>query len=923
MVSTPQKSHLAPNDPYHNMEKPITRPSEIARSKLNTTEQNASSTQQSQNPAASTAELAQKLEQNQPHIIKNSVTGRNTKSSSNSKRSFLKGKGPLGLILFLLLGGGALFFSGQSLLGPHLSALYTQATDVQFTSYSLRNQRLFSYMLDGGGQIKQTLFTKKFTTFTPYMKSRLNANGIEVGHIDADGNFVSGDLLAGQSRVLRYNGEIITANDFQAKYASDVEFRDAYYKAKRGRVAGFFDDASDFFYRKFGITRNIFDDYRATDNAENDTQAFQDTVTERVRGTDGDINTASYETDDNGTPDDTSDDTTHLVENGSDVSSTDISGDTPESKARALATSVASKVSATGGMVCAALRVANLISITVAVNQLYQATNYFLGLTENVSKMMAGEGDASAIHSFLNFFNTPTTNEVQYTTDSGVETKTVTGTPLESSGAKLVLGGITPNQYEIGAYSIDTITKAATRTVLVNGATTVGCSGIQAASAIISLASSAIPGGSLAKFVLGMLAETFGSIAITGIVSLVVSAIVPIIAQALYTDLFEAYTGIPAGELYTLGAAKANGNLAQTASSYMPASEERLKAQNRATTVAIAQEAEIDRLNRSPLDATSPNTFLGSIYSSLLPLFTNSSIPSRINAIFTTIGSSVQHLLPAASALDETTSYTSYYQPCEGLPGAMCDAYGSPISVTDLSTVDIAPDDPTYESVIMANMEDDGITIKTDSELAKFITFCANRESPWGATDANILDALQTNFGTILNNMPFLSDVVDLVNAAQDTANLGWATGEICINSASNPRWESEFKYYQRYIEDTRILDGMGAYEGDTNPVLAYQEDYYARNPIDTSYEGTLARLTGYTKDDISFMLEFVDYYNYLASYDANEREPFAFNTPNIFEVSPYQTIANQFQHNTTHQPETITYYETIYADTRNRSYAV
>ena len=69
MVSTPQKSHLAPNDPYHNMEKPITRPSEIARSKLNTTEQNASSTQQSQNPAASTAELAQKLEQRDPRTI--------------------------------------------------------------------------------------------------------------------------------------------------------------------------------------------------------------------------------------------------------------------------------------------------------------------------------------------------------------------------------------------------------------------------------------------------------------------------------------------------------------------------------------------------------------------------------------------------------------------------------------------------------------------------------------------------------------------------------------------------------------------------------------------------------------------------------------------------------------------------------------
>ena len=921
MVSTPKKSHLAPNDPYRNMEGPNIRPSNIAKSKLSAAEQNATQTNTSNLQKSKTAK---NLEHSSATPVvptfKNSVTGRKKQkhnSASNSKHplSFLLNTGPIIFILLLLLGGGAIFFSGQSLLAPHLSSLYTQATDVQFTSYSLRNQRLFSYMLDGGNQIKQTIFTKKFTTFTPYMKSRLNANGIEVGKIDADGNFTTKDLLAGESRVLRYNGEIITAKDFQTKYANDANFREAYYKAKRGRVAGFFDEASDFFYRKFGITRNIFNDYRVTGNNANDTEAFRDTVSERVRGTEANINTAYRETDE--------DNTTKTVENGSDVNSSTIEGDTAEAKARALATNIASKISASGDIACAALRVANLLSVTVMVNQIFQATNYFLGLSENISKMMAGEGDTSAINATLNFLNTPTTNEVQYVDEDGIHTETVTGTPLESSGAQLVLGGIIPTQYEMNAYSINNIANTATQAVIIYGGKNVVCSGAQAASAIISLAASSVPGGTLAKFIVGMLTETIGGIAITGAVAAVINAVIPTIAKSLYTDLFEAQTGIPAGELYTLGAATANFSLAQNASAYMPASEEALEAQNQETSLVIAQEAEIDRLNRSPFDATSPNTFLGSIFSSLLPIISSTSTIGGFSSILSVANNSINQIMPSASALDKnTTSYTSYYQECENLPGTVCDAYNYNIPVTDLSTINIAPDDPTYESVIMNNLEDDGSTIKPDSELAKFITFCANRESPWGVTDANILSALQTDFGIILNNLPFLNNVVDLINATEDTANLAWATGENCINSSENPRWDNEFKYYQRYIEDIRILDGMGAYEDETNPVLAYQENYYENHPIDTSYEGTLARLTGATKDDIAFMLEFVDYYNFLANYDPSTRDTFAFNVIDHSDQSSIQTLIAEFSQPDTTPSPVIIYSSTIYNDTRNRSFA-
>ena len=87
-------------------------------------------------------------------------------------------------------------------------------------------------------------------------------------------------------------------------------------------------------------------------------------------------------------------------------------------------------------------------------------------------------------------------------------------------------------------------------------------------------------------------------------------------------------------------------------------------------------------------------------------------------------------------------------------------------------------------------------------------------------------------------------------------------------------------KYYQRYIEDNRILSQLGAFkETDLeDPVLAYEDHYEKTHPADNSKAGTLARITGSTKDDIETMLAVIDYYNFLADYHPEERYAFADN---------------------------------------------
>ena len=891
------------HDPYNGMEDPEIRPDYIARQELSDAEKSASKDNSADNQKSDRA--VDKLKDDERSRLndfssnfRNSVSGRrNDHAARNSRRgskntktkgktSFKKRFAPISIITLLLLGGGGLFYASQSILGPHLSSLYTEATDLQFTSYNSRNSRIFKYLINGGDQVKISNFSQKYTTFTPYMKSRLKKNGIEVGKIDADGNFKSSSSLSTSKTVLKYNDEIIDAGSFQNKFASDANFREAYYKAKRGRVTGFFDDSADYYYKKKGATRDIFDDYKSTGDNEADTQHFKDTVSDRVTGTDANINTVNRHTDE-----ETGEET--IGKNGDDIETKNISGDTPEAKARSMVNSIAGKITNVGVPVCSALRIANMAAVTVSAYTIYQSIAYFLSLMEPISKMMAGEGDASAVNETLNFLTSETTNQVQYVNSDGTTTtKDVTGSPLQSTGSKLVLGNTRSDAKESAPYSIKNVTRAANTIAISTGATHIVCDGVQAASAIVSLVANAVPGGTLANFVVSAVANTVGGIVLTGIISTIISTIIPYVAKIFATNIFETYTGVPAGELFSQGASNANFRLATQGSAYMPASEDYIKRQNNETALALAQEAELDRLHRSPFDVSSKNTFLGSLLSKFAFMSYTNNTFSQLSNFSTVIRNSLNVINPTTSAYDNTTIYTSNYSDCtNALDDTVCDIYDGEIVGMDYSTIDLAPDDSTYVSVIEPNINEDG-SIKEGSELGKFISVCTGRESPWGVLDANVVNLLQTDFGAVGNNLYLVNNAVDIVNAAEDVVNHDWGTGKYCQMGNENPRWDNEMKYYQRYIEDMRILGTMTD-EEDSNPVLAYQKAFDEKHPLDTSFEGTLARISGQSKDDIAFLLEFTRYSDKIAKYDPSTRYAFSKNTEteNIqFESSPIES---------------------------------
>lgn len=770
-------------------------------------------------------------------------------------RTRLKSAGPPAIITATLITFLVLFAGFGSQLGSQIQDLFAAKTDNAFISYQLKARRITQQMLNGKRELPND-FIEDF-----------KKQGIT---IDADD--------AGGYR-LTFKDQSIDANNFDTAIKDNIDFREAFTRAKHGRAANYYDESAENFYQKLGLTRNIFESYEQTDDAKADSENYHQTINNEFSdSSDMTINTAEERnsTDEDGNT------TTERVESGEQVTTKNVDGDTHTAKSSSYITSISNKVAATTDTLnvgCAVLKVGNLVSTAVAAASTYQAIHYFLNNAESLSKTKAGDGNQSAINSVLNFLTEPTTTN--YTDVSTGEEKTITGAPIESQGAKSILADETPNKELVRNFSLERGFIATLSAISTNQLATTTCDVSQAAGAVISLATLATGGGFVKATIGTLIRNVAGATALQFTISGVLAGLIPMVASTMFQNVAENITGVPAGELFANGASAGNSASARANSGLAPSSAKSALAYQPAYQSVIAEESEQDRTTRSPFDASSPNTFLGALSLKLLPInTTSSSTLSTISQIASSASNSLSRVVRAAG---EDSSYLTTFGDCPTLEsiGAVGDIYCNPIVTADLSTVNLDPDDPTYRAVITPNLivGNNSVKIKDGSNLGNYIMYCAERESPFGAYDANIAEAFQTSLGPA-DNLPYLNDVIDIVNAAENVTATPWATGSICVNSEDNPYWESEFKYYQHYIEENRILEQMGAYAtSNSNPVTAYKDDYYSKHPLDNSRVGILRRITGFTATQADTVLALLDYSSYLANY--HPEEAVAFNAKN------------------------------------------
>lgn len=896
------------------------------------------------------------LSNNQPSFYRG-----NGRSENNRKKrgNFLlrRKKGMAGLIisLSLMIGGGFFLGGTNSLLAPAINEVVTEQVDTQYASGLQRYLKITSYQLDNTALDTSVTGKLKYTKMSPTFKNNLERNGITVNG-------------SGTKRTLTFEGETITASDFQRVYNDNVAFREAYTTAKRGRIMGVFDKYATAILNKFSITRNLWDKFKQKNNASVNEQAFNETMTNKLNnGTETSLRT-NYGDEDQKPVTTIDPETGQEVpvmttdpETGQEVPKTETilekhennsgtASTSSTSQAKSFLESVTSRIQQVTSFSCTVMQVINMVSIAVAANEIYQSIQFFMGLAENPSKMQMGYGSDSAIMAFLNFMTQSRTTKVEdyaglkydgdITEDKDVislGTDEVTGSPMESQGMIKLMTSMPVSIGLAANYSIERISN--------NTSTNVksfhGCNLAKSGTALVSIAVSLIPGIGQVKAVGSFLSKlVLGSIITIG-VNAILNFLLPTITKAFFTNPIENAIGIPGGELFAMGAFAMFSRFGRSASSQAFGGANVIHAYNKVNNVVLAQDAEVDRHKRSPFDTTSKNTFLGSIVYNF-GTTTSTGFLGKIKNLMRNTSSSISTILGQAHA-ESNLSYITTFGDCPLLEsiGAKGDMYCNAITVTDPSTLDLSPDDDTYLQVVLEQLEPDGeegYEIKKNGDLAKYINYCDNRDSPPGAVDTNILNSLKslgTGGDLIINlagSIPGAGDVLDLIDAGLDEKNMDWATGKKCvIDTAPDSEWNTKFKYYQRFIEDQRILEQMGNFGDSQSLVGAYIEEYEAEHPLDNSPSGILARISGLSKDNAELVLNLAYYYDFLDNYDPSTRiamDGTTSDTPSGEEVIAkldykfrYKDFSENFETDN-YASRAIVAEHIIYADVRNRNYA-
>lgn len=608
---------------------------------------------------------------------------------------------------------------------------------------------------------------------------RLEAQGVKV-----DGN----NLI--------FRDETITASDFVEKVKSDTMLYKAFTAATYDRAAYYYDESAEKVFKKIGTNR---DNYTSTSDF--------DAVMSGLVGKGSDINVSNVGI------------TEKIDEKGKKYDDYEIVGekaDSGEGNAEDFVKMVASN-NLDEDETAATMDATTALNNADIISKEQKSAIFFMAFMENISKMKAGEGNNSKINEAMNYLFKPQESSIVDTkTGEIIKTK---GSMLESPSLYAILSGEKVDTNKVTNYASDRVLKT------VENKTGNNASKETRDSVVTST-------GNKTKGTIGRL--LFSGETPANYDSL--SAVIPTINDSLVENGFETIGGIYGGEMLVEGAVNVGRMLAKSSGSTVGDGNS-VKEYAKLTSDILAMDAEIDRMNRSPFDITSPNTFLGSIVHKLA---------IGMSGGVTSLASSI---IPSVAADDGDDEYLSVFGDCKTINsiGGVGTAGCSEVDTFDTSTLKDTFHDEGFLNFVEENteLEDGKRTIKKNSVLADFIKYNNERITPVGVMDGGILEAISKDSSSI----PFISNIISLIKAwlGASEEDKAIATGKAFVNSTSNPDWE-KYKYAQRYVSLARATDALRQYDGDEtaysnlkffegseNPVIAFLTDYY--NEIANNYQ--------------------------------------------------------------------------------------
>lgn len=739
--------------------------------------------------------------------------------------------------------------------------------------------------------------------------NRLPSGGVDV---EVDGEIKHFDV----NTKMKIDDAIIDSDNFTRSL--DVGTR-----TLKGHIAGWFDDISAKFHKRIGSSRNKFRD--APDTADDEDikkrakpGGTDEGLDETIRSTtdsEAEERKTHMDTDENGRPIEVDDGPEHINTDGDGIGK-NASQDQISGALNTRVKAVVGSMKAGTDIACTIMKAYSMLSVLMAGVMVANILNYITGFLESVQKTQIGDGGKNELAYYMNGLS-----QKGNTTDSDGNVVRENTNSLMSpawnqffSSGGLVLHSndevaekfntdmVMKNGIDESTGIIGTIVSSGySITNLIGGgiAAYKGCLTAQAAMASIDLVVDvvlAFISVGIGTFIKSLLQDLWKDVVLAVVVGAIMAAfmaLLPHIAQWMAKDLISNMAGEDAAYAINSGFNIYLGRQMQS-SSGLPATEDKLMAHWRLQQEVIAEEGAFERSMRSPFDPTSKYTFVGSIVNSLIPIANTWSSPLvTVSKIAGTVGTAATSLRPTANAEGEAKFQTSLRHDCPNLSeiGLVGDVFCNPYFVTDTST--ISEDPPVVFDKVATDLDKQGINdnfiwdnvddekhngnpdINPESDLGKWVVSCAARDSQFGQVDSNVINAIASLYNTgnstvdtVLETgvglLPFVGDAQDIVDAAKQAGAMDWATGENCI--------KEEYKYYSRYSEDQRLMESAGIIE--QSAVGRFLDDYYEKNPIDNSWEGTVARYSGMTKDEVEDTLALLDYIEWYADYDPTDYGP-------------------------------------------------
>lgn len=743
-------------------------------------------------------------------------------------------------------------------------------------------------------------------------------------YTNADGNEI--EVVADKAQAK--NGRV-TIDEL---YETDQGFRNSYYegtKTWRQSLGSWFDKMTGGFLTKVKVLRNRFTDYIA--NKIDSKLQYEGTVKNAVGGDSisGKTGKASLE-------EETEQTTNEAGEVTGETTTTKIGSDAEASlnlkrgqKAADVSASLQKFSNSMGAKVakvsstlvngfCAIAEVVGAINLLIMASEAVQILQVASTVFEGIQKSQVEDSKTSPINDISNSLTTK--KKTSYTTTDEAGDTIVTekeASAMEANAISALYGNVATNANDpsVNSFnltdSLNNVAKyfgngiSAYKSCLVakiaGGLVSAGLDLVEVistgASIVACLFGVFTAGASCGGLIVKIAEKAAKAIAVSGLVAIigyvVTTYIAPKVAAMLARDLATDIGGEDFGNALVSGANMYMGQNHQYGGGSV-ATKETLVTYLKQQEVYIADVARYERENLSPFDPSSPYTFMGDLLSRSVPLLTQTgSIMSGIANVSSLVGRSILSLMPGASAVtaartaEEAAKNTAKTCPELDSIGAVGDAFCNPYFVTDLSTMDEDPAEVIYkvsqysDNFILSDNEDNPQvnTNMEQSKLMEYVVYCGQRSSGFGMTDQNIANSIYSGGGFLVSNLPVAGGIADMLQSKKIFAKVGYVTGEACVTKNSGTgigeeafTWE-EASYYQRYIEDQRIMENEGIIEKSS--VRVALESYYEEHPIDNSYEGVLAARMGVTKEYLAEVMDITEGMLWIAQYDPSDMYPY------------------------------------------------